>query len=375
MAAAGEPSSATGSFPRVFREFDFLDAEHDSISESTESGFNFFSTIRPSRRINDGDEGDNLDNDFINPGEGEDDEEDDIDESGDRSELNDVRIRDGTSSDRLSSNDGRSTLKKRQRRPLSGASESNDISSDRTPVQSEKQSDESCPSCPNTDEDDEDIEDEDEDDEIEELDEFKSQKSQRGTSSMEESASTKYPTGEDGILNALDSASSIQCRSEFSVQNTSNYGGRKAPIYLECNHHSSGQVEQVWMSLVNDVPSDQDGEMTAHCILMFSQLFRECCVKLSGLIRDASHTMSMTTTANFISNPSPNPSSTPLGRDITGYFTHATDVLLKVADCPFLFVTAQFVSSLLIFICKVLIIYSSYAQQIYFKHNVSLYMN
>ena len=337
LAAAGEPSIATGSFPRVFREFDFLEAEHDSISESTESGFNWLSTIRPI--------GEDLGGDFINPADGEDDEEDDLDEASDRADMiHDIRIRSDGSRRGLSGSDDRSTLKKRQRRPLSGASESNDISSDRTPVQSEKQSDESCPSCPNTDDDDEDIEDEDDEDELEEMDEFKSQKSHRGASSMEDTASTTYPAGEDPLLNALDTASSIQCRSEFSIQNASTYGGRRAPIYLECNHHSSGQVEQVWMSLVNDVPGDQDGEMTAHCILMFSQLFRECCVKLSGLLRDASHTMSMTM-ATSGSMLSPNPGNSSGYRDITGYFTHATDVLLKVADCPILFVTAQFVSS------------------------------
>ena len=277
LAAAGnEPSIGTDSFPRVFKEFDFLEAEHDSVSESTESGFNWLSTIRPhrnirnSRDVEDGD--DILGDDFINPGEGDDDEEDDDnDETTDRGDL-DIEIRSGVA--RRGHRDGRSTLKKRQRRPLSGASESNDISSDRTPVQSEKQSDDSGPSCPNSEEDDDDLEDEDDDDELEEHDEFKSQKSQRGASSMEDTASVTYPVGEDPLSTNLDTASSIQCRSEFSVHNTSDYGTRKAPIYLECNHHSSGQVEQVWLSLVNEVDNDQDGEMTAHCILFFSQLFR-----------------------------------------------------------------------------------------------------
>jgi hypothetical protein len=38
--------SASDSFPRVFKEFDFLEAERDTISE-TESCFNWLSTMRP----------------------------------------------------------------------------------------------------------------------------------------------------------------------------------------------------------------------------------------------------------------------------------------------------------------------------------------
>uniref|UniRef100_A0A914Z8A2 Protein furry C-terminal domain-containing protein n=1 Tax=Panagrolaimus superbus TaxID=310955 RepID=A0A914Z8A2_9BILA len=340
LAAGGnEPSIGTDSFPRVFKEFDFLEAEHDSISESTESGFNWLSTIRPPRGIRNSRSGengdDNLGDDFINPGEGEDDEEeDDIDETTDRGDL-DIR----SNANHRGHRDDR-TLKKRHRRPLSGASESNDISSDRTPVQSEKHSDDSCPSCPNSDEEDDDMDDDEDDDELEEMDEFKSQKSQRGASSLEDTASITCPVGEDPLSTNLDTASSIQCRSEFSIQNASDYGARKAPIYLECNHHSSGQVEQVWLSLVNSNGADNDGEMTAHCILFFSQLFRECCVKMSGLLRDASliMTSSLSTSSSFSQSPNNQ-------RDVSGYFTHALDVLTKAADCPFLFITAQFLRS------------------------------
>lgn len=52
-ANSGELSSlrTTDSFPRVFKEFDFLEAEHDSISESTESCFNWLSTLRTPRQV------------------------------------------------------------------------------------------------------------------------------------------------------------------------------------------------------------------------------------------------------------------------------------------------------------------------------------
>lgn len=42
-------SNTTDSFPRIFKEFDFLEAERDSISESTDSCFNWLSTMRSSR--------------------------------------------------------------------------------------------------------------------------------------------------------------------------------------------------------------------------------------------------------------------------------------------------------------------------------------
>ncbi|VDL62771.1 unnamed protein product, partial [Nippostrongylus brasiliensis] len=43
-----DPSaSITDSFPRVFKEFDFLEAEHDSVSETADSCFGWLSTMRP----------------------------------------------------------------------------------------------------------------------------------------------------------------------------------------------------------------------------------------------------------------------------------------------------------------------------------------
>lgn len=41
-----EPS-ISDSYPRVFKEFDFLEAEHDSVSETAESCFGWLSTMRP----------------------------------------------------------------------------------------------------------------------------------------------------------------------------------------------------------------------------------------------------------------------------------------------------------------------------------------
>lgn len=60
--------------------------------------------------------------------------------------------------------------------------------------------------------------------------------------------------------------------------------------------------------------------------------FQESCFKLSTLLRDASHLL----TSN----------NDQLCRiDMSSYFTHALNVVLKLADCPFLFVTASYLLS------------------------------
>ncbi|VDP06456.1 unnamed protein product [Soboliphyme baturini] len=53
-----EQPSSTGSekFPPVFKEFDFLECEQDSVSESAESCFHWLSTLRPVAICNAADE-------------------------------------------------------------------------------------------------------------------------------------------------------------------------------------------------------------------------------------------------------------------------------------------------------------------------------
>ncbi|CAK5077089.1 unnamed protein product [Meloidogyne enterolobii] len=182
----------TDSFPRVFKEFDFLEAEHDSVSESAESCFNWLSTMRTPRvcsEINDI----NTQNDQDELGDDEEEfyEDNDLDSNNSN---NNTRCDDpyspksfrsgGTNSSccnrhsSLESVGGGSggggggglhkniatNIRRRRRkggggregggergessfnlirRPLSGASDSNDVSSDRTPIQSTHHSDES----------------------------------------------------------------------------------------------------------------------------------------------------------------------------------------------------------------------------------------
>uniref|UniRef100_A0A0N4ZNE2 MOR2-PAG1_N domain-containing protein n=1 Tax=Parastrongyloides trichosuri TaxID=131310 RepID=A0A0N4ZNE2_PARTI len=354
-----QPSSINSdTYPRVFKEFDFLEAEHDSISESTDSCFNWLSTMRPRSISNFGvnDEeclGDIDDNDdFMLTNNADADDEDEFCNTSPSSLKVIKRKRlDTKNSTRTShsSKDSDSTNDKTRlsetsseidiyhKRRISIESEGNGADSDKTPIQSAHNSEESSGEISNVEE--------IEDDEIEygvssknESDKFentnsKLQKSNRPPSSICDNISTSTATqlhGDDSIYLPLDG--STNNRGPRSETSTSNYNysfisSIRPPMYLECNHHISGQVEQIWLNCVMEVSSDQDGEITSHAVMLFSQLFRESCVKLSGLIRDASHILSMVSNTSLSSH------------NISSHFSHALDVLLKISDCPILFIT------------------------------------
>lgn len=68
----GNESATDSSFPRVFKEFDFLEAERDTISE-TDSCFNWLSTMRPlAQVVDDNADVEEQDNDDLNGQEDED---------------------------------------------------------------------------------------------------------------------------------------------------------------------------------------------------------------------------------------------------------------------------------------------------------------
>uniref|UniRef100_A0A5S6QGF4 Protein furry-like protein-like n=1 Tax=Trichuris muris TaxID=70415 RepID=A0A5S6QGF4_TRIMR len=90
---------------------------------------------------------------------------------------------------------------------------------------------------------------------------------------------------------------------------------------LECPHHSTGQIEETWNQCFLQILSNSG---TIRCAeLIFTQLIRETTHKVSGLIRDACHFLSMS----------------PVFHDVTGQFLNSVTVLLKIADFPFLFVS------------------------------------
>uniref|UniRef100_A0AC35TGS2 MOR2-PAG1_N domain-containing protein n=1 Tax=Rhabditophanes sp. KR3021 TaxID=114890 RepID=A0AC35TGS2_9BILA len=350
-----EPSSINSdTYPRVFKEFDFLEAEHDSVSESTDSCFNWLSTMRPRSIsnfdlndedcLNDPDDADDL----TTSGTGDVD-----DEFGEECSFSSVLKRrrldtkssgrisqsskesDYASNNRLSgSSCGTTTFTQRRR---SVGSESNDVSSERTPVQSPVHSEDSSggESCNEL-----------EDDEILYLDQMKddidettnntdskSVKSRRPLSSIDDGASTSATNHLVGDLSPylpLDISSMTKTSTSLFDYSVVAGNSPKLPMFLECNHHISGQVEQAWLTCISEVVIDQDGEQTSHGIMLFSQLFRECCVQLSGLLRDASY---------FLSHDTEQFSSSD---DMSSHFSHALDVLLKIADCPILFMTPQY---------------------------------
>ncbi|KIH48465.1 hypothetical protein ANCDUO_21466, partial [Ancylostoma duodenale] len=129
-------------------------------------------------------------------------------------------------------------------------------------------------------------------------------------------------------LNGVDEesidGSSFCCRSRASLgEFYSPKATPTSPVFIQCPHHLDGKVDATWISLVTELQDDSEGELTAYSTLLFTQLFRSCCGRVASLLRDAMHIFS----------------SRPLART----FAHAQDVLSGVADCPFLFVTAQYV--------------------------------
>lgn len=374
MALGPERSSiTTDSFPRVFKEFDFLEAEHDSISESTESCFNWLSTMRSPRcgacHV-DAEEHDDLgdeheEEEFIQPDEYDDEQNISSSPQGASSltsgttslsarhdvfDSNELRSRlalrhnnnNGSSVDKnlsqkriIEAQNLRITEQHRSksqkslkiRRPLSSrASDSNDISSDRTPIQSAKHSEEeieeenlleefeedSCPSCPASD-----------DEElitgkqrqrnfrryrVNSTEEKKDLKLGKKTSkrqnvqrsvvkkpqnSQKSSASSQSPNSMSFIGSSCAPILDIECENspsallsfettsiatsaaqQLRVELNEKSGAEKYPIQLECNHHSSGKVEQLWNLLVLEIGNDQNGQMTSNTIMLFTQLLR-----------------------------------------------------------------------------------------------------
>ncbi|EYC42272.1 hypothetical protein Y032_0537g3116 [Ancylostoma ceylanicum] len=269
-----DPSaSITDSFPRVFKEFDFLEAEHDSVSETADSCFGWLSTMRPRS---------------IGGDEPQHDDDADVDEDEDSESAQANSEGGGASTSRLSRTS---------------------ISSDRTP----------CPS--------EVDEEEDEgDDGFGDISSQADQKQDRLSppSALSRDALEKRPGDRlNGVDEESIDGSSYCCRSRASLgEFYSPKATPTSPVFIQCPHHLDGKVDATWISLVTELQDDSEGELTAYATLLFTQLFRSCCGRVASLLRDAMHIFS----------------SRPLART----FAHAQDVLSGVADCPFLFVTAQY---------------------------------
>ncbi|GMT19926.1 hypothetical protein PFISCL1PPCAC_11223, partial [Pristionchus fissidentatus] len=316
------------SFPRVFKEFDFLEAEHDSVSETADSCFGWLSTMRTHSMADERDRrGDEEREDEL---EGDDDEENDFSEGAHERRHGEFEeeYRDG----RASSSRSRA-------------------STDRTPCAS-------------------DIEEEEMDKLSSELDalsrggrsersvdallheELMERRSERGPVLLEEDTSvggSSFCDRRSEIsmeLGAAPSAASViessgrrlgagsgaPSASLLSLASSTATGAALAPVQrhlhvgVQCAHHLSNHVESAWSSAVAELNEDKDGELTAGAVLMLTQLYKVCCGSLSSLLRDASHVLQ---------------NSTRLAK----VFSRAQDDVIRVADCPYLFVTAPLLRS------------------------------
>uniref|UniRef100_A0A0R3RB26 Autophagy_act_C domain-containing protein n=1 Tax=Brugia timori TaxID=42155 RepID=A0A0R3RB26_9BILA len=173
-----------------------LEAEHDTVSESTESCFNWLSTIRPHSISKVGI---------------------DVEEQYQDDECTEIAG---------------------DQRPSSAASDSLEVSSERTPLESGIRSEsvseeESCE---------------------EELDEFAIDDEKHRMADMSSLAE------------------SIRC--SHSVASVENVPLKRPPLFLQCNHHASTQGEHQWLSSFVDLSADESGDLTAHATLLFTQLYR-----------------------------------------------------------------------------------------------------
>ncbi|EPB73338.1 hypothetical protein ANCCEY_07584 [Ancylostoma ceylanicum] len=212
-----DPSaSITDSFPRVFKEFDFLEAEHDSVSETADSCFGWLSTMRPRS---------------IGGDEPQHDDDADVDEDEDSESAQANSEGGGASTSRLSRTS---------------------ISSDRTP----------CPS--------EVDEEEDEgDDGFGDISSQADQKQDRLSppSALSRDALEKRPGDRlNGVDEESIDGSSYCCRSRASLGEF--YSPKATP---------TSPVDATWISLVTELQDDSEGELTAYATLLFTQLFRLRC--------------------------------------------------------------------------------------------------
>lgn len=238
--------SASDSFPRVFKEFDFLEAERDTISE-TESCFNWLSTMRPICSVADSNAADveDVDNDEYNDQDEsqqlENELDDEIDYSVGRGSMSFMgQRRNRRLSGRFSRPMSRSkkfNFEQCLNSVILASDSANDFSSDRTPIQSEKHSDDSLASCSS-------------DDEADSTDLRASSSNAKKyykpsltnlTSPIESGSTASYQVNEDSVLNTLETNSSIPCHSESS-QTQQNQHERKYSLYIECMHHYTGKV-------------------------------------------------------------------------------------------------------------------------------------
>ncbi|CAJ0942868.1 unnamed protein product, partial [Mesorhabditis belari] len=312
--------SISDSYPRVFKEFDFLEAEHDSVSETAESCFGWLSTMRPTSIA---------DRERSASSNASDDADDDGDEESEESA--DISRKSLVTENEILRGIAREIGSPAHSRH---STEDGTASDERTP-------------CPSEVDDEETKEDAVSDKDTDETDLEKWTRSQAEREAVwktqvehsemdSEFSEMDVRTTEDGrsiterslldgrVGESLSIAgSSFCCRSASSMDTPT---ARLPSLVVLCPHHTGSlqQAEATWMRTIAELSADDlDGETTAQSVLVATQLFRSCCWRACSLLRDA---MVGFSTSRSLSRP----------------LLSAHDVLTKVADCPFLYVTDTF---------------------------------
>lgn len=298
-------SGITDSFPRVFKEFDFLEAEHDSVSETADSCFGWLSTMRPTRE----------------------------------------------------KDDERASLRSSTRHLPSGA-KGDEEEEPEDDEESEIQEEENSESDARGTQDDDDLEEEDEDDDEEErtpcpseccdddredvemllrqdIEAYTSRGGSVAASSMVDddlrsrltnnivsisSQMTEHRHLEEE--NTSVDGSSVCAYSNASMLASEYYPNRSRSLRIQCSHHLDSRLEREFAMTVNEINESNDCNLLAYGTLLSTQLFKASCGKVCALLRDASHILT--------------------NRTMSRSFSSAQEVFCNVVDIPFLFVTEQF---------------------------------
>ncbi|KRZ85737.1 Protein furry -like protein-like [Trichinella sp. T8] len=262
----------------VFKEFDFLDGERDSLSESAESCFNWLSTLRPQQI------------------------QDDTRKSPAAGDKDKTTQAVGVELSSLNSPNSESDF--------------SDEESNSSVVEEEEDED-----------DDEDDDDDQEDDELEEEDD-----DEEGDICTELPASgdleniffsdVSSPVNKI-VEESITPTSSSICESfdQSVVMEQTDRRQVRLALNIECSHHCTGQIEETWNQIFSQILINKC--LVVHAELVFTQLLREIAHKMSGLVRDVCHFLSMS----------------DLFHDTAVDFLDSVDILMKISEFPFLFIS------------------------------------
>uniref|UniRef100_A0A915M906 Non-specific serine/threonine protein kinase n=4 Tax=Meloidogyne TaxID=189290 RepID=A0A915M906_MELJA len=135
---------------------------------------------------------------------------------------------------------------------------------------------------------------------------------------------------EDNDLDSNNSNNNTRCDDPYSPKSFRS-GGTNSSC---CNRHSSLEsVEHLWNNLISRLDNDQNGIIISNSIILLTQLFREKSIFLVRILRDSLDIFNSSQQQQKMSS------------DISQLFLRSLNFLLKFVECPFLFVSSQFINS------------------------------